>query len=108
MKTKAPPFADVVQDKPEPYTIVANKLIDHPDLSMAAKAVMLYLVSRPPNWNIQMADIERWGKCGEDKRQRLFKELIAAGYLEFITEHDKVTGRIRKYYQMHRNPKKVK
>jgi hypothetical protein len=107
MKTE-PLEMEILHDpSPDRYSIVDNKLIEHPKLSADSKAVAIYLFSRTKDWTIRIADVERFLNAGREKRQRIFKELIAAGYLEMKTLQNK-RGHWTKAYQLHRKPKKSK
>jgi hypothetical protein len=108
MKTKQPIEAEILHDPtPERYSIIDNKLIEHPTLPYDSKAVAIYLLSRPKDWKIQRSDVERFMNSGREKRQRVFKDLVEAGYMSIINDQNKA-GQWRTRYQLHRNPKKTK
>jgi hypothetical protein len=50
-------------------------------LSVEAKGVLGYLLSRPDNWNIPFGDVGHALNVGQDRLRRIFRELIAARYL---------------------------
>lgn len=62
-----------------------------------------YLLSKPANWEIQSADIEREGEIGSDARRTLMKEAEIAGYLTFHTERNS-RGQTTSYYELHEIP----
>ncbi|MFB9947352.1 hypothetical protein ACFFP0_00760 [Rhizobium puerariae] len=68
------------------FTVVRNELINHRTLAVEARALMIYLLSRPDDWELQIADVRRFlGRgdkpCGRDKAYSVVKELKQAGYL---------------------------
>jgi hypothetical protein len=63
------------------FTIVPNSIFEHPDLSIEAKGVLGYLLSRPPDWTIRLTHIGHVLGMGRDKTERIFHELREAGYV---------------------------
>ncbi|NPV23378.1 hypothetical protein [Bradyrhizobium aeschynomenes] len=63
------------------FTIVPNAVFADPRLSIEAKGVLGYLLSRPHNWHVRLDHIGRTLLVGRKKLQRIFRELIAAGYV---------------------------
>lgn len=63
------------------FTIVPNAIFEHPDLSVEAKGLLGYLLSRPPDWKIRLAHIGPTLGIGRDKTERIFQELKEAGYV---------------------------
>lgn len=66
------------------FTTVTNSLAQDSRLSFEARGVLLYLLSKPDDWRVQFADIEREGNFGRDKRQRIFAELEQTRYFERV------------------------
>jgi hypothetical protein len=63
------------------FTIVPNRVFEDDRLSVEAKGVLGYLLSRPHDWTIRLVQIGPTLKIGRDKLERIFKELIEAGYV---------------------------
>jgi hypothetical protein len=63
------------------FTVVPNAIFEDPRLSIEAKGVLGHLLSRPHNWTVRLAQVARTLKVGRDKMQRIFNELIDAGYV---------------------------
>jgi hypothetical protein len=72
------------------YVALPNAVFRDPRLSLEAKGLLAYLASLPPNWEIrppavlaalQHETAEGSRPLGREKLYRLFKELIAAGYM---------------------------
>ena len=73
------------------YTAISNALIDHPTLSPEARLVLIYLLSKPDDWQLQVNDIRRLlgtaGKpCGRNKAYEVIKELKASAYVVAVHE----------------------
>ncbi len=63
------------------FTIMPNRTIDDPRLSIDALGLLLKLVSLPPNWTVKPEVIQNHSQIGDARWRRISKELINAGYL---------------------------
>jgi hypothetical protein len=63
------------------FTIVPNAVFADTRLSVEAKGVLGYLLSRPHKWRVRLEHVGRTLKVGRKKLQRIFRELISAGYV---------------------------
>jgi hypothetical protein len=63
------------------FTIVPNAIFEHPDLSIEAKGVLGYLLSRPADWTVRLAHIGPALRIGRNKIERIFLELREARYV---------------------------
>jgi hypothetical protein len=63
------------------FTIVPNAVFADARLSVEAKGVLGYLLSRPHKWRVRLEHVGRTLKVGRKKLQRIFRELIGAGYV---------------------------
>jgi hypothetical protein len=73
------------------YTAISNVLIDHPTLSPEARIVLIYLLSRPDNWELQIPDIRRLlgtgpKACGRNKTYEVIKELKNCAHVIAVEE----------------------
>lgn len=68
------------------FTIVPNAVFADSRLSVEAKGVLGYLLSRPHNWHVRLDQIGRTLLVGRKKLLRIFRELIAAGYVTRETQ----------------------
>lgn len=84
------------------YVSVCNELAQDSRLSFEARGVMLYLLSKPPDWEVQFSDIERQGNFGRERRKRILAELEKAGY--FTREMKRQKGKFEYDYQVHETP----
>lgn len=76
------------------YTTVPNHVFEDVRLSMEARWLLGYLLSKPDNWTVILGDIARRGGCGRDKARRIVNELVQHGYAEKEQERDE--GRFSK------------
>lgn len=63
------------------FTIVPNAVFVDQRLSVEAKGVLGYLLSRPHKWHVRLEHVGRTLVVGRKKLQRIFRELIGAGYI---------------------------
>lgn len=68
------------------FTIIPNRALNDPRLSIDAKGLLCWLLSRPHDWAFKLALIGPLLDIGRDKTERLFRELIEAGYVDRIQE----------------------
>lgn len=65
------------------YVSIDNAVLEDIELSWKARGVLTYLLSRPPNWQVQLADlIAKSKKDGRDSARAALKELELAGYIK--------------------------
>jgi hypothetical protein len=63
------------------YTILPNDIIQNDALSWAARGMLAYLLSLPPDWRLKTTDLIRRGQEGKARFYRIKAELEAAGFL---------------------------
>lgn len=66
----------------QPYTCILRSTIQDASLSFEARGLLLYLLSKPKDWIVTIADLEREGGCGKNRIRRILKELEQCGYIE--------------------------
>lgn len=64
------------------FTTVSNTLICNPHLSARAKGVLIYLLSRPADWDVYASEIERHFTDGIKSIYSILSELEEKGYIE--------------------------
>jgi len=62
------------------FTVIKNDILNS-ELSGLAKAVLIYLLSKPPHWRLRATDIKRFLKVGINKVYRILQELRTFGYI---------------------------
>ncbi len=63
------------------YTIMSNHHLTDPNLSLKAKGLMSYMLSRPDNWDFTIEGLARQNMEGADAIARIIRELEARGYV---------------------------
>lgn len=68
------------------FTAISNALIAHPTLSPEARIALIYLLSKPEDWALQIDDLRRTlgtgGKpCGRNKAYDVIRELKASAFV---------------------------
>lgn len=73
------------------FTMVANATLEDDRLSIEARWLISYLLSKPDNWIIRPRDLKKKSGRGRDKVRAMMKELEEAGYLvrEKVRENGK-------------------
>lgn len=75
------------------YTIVSNEIANRTDMSLKAKGLLWYLLSKPDDWSFSMASLAKYaGSDGKDSVKAGVEELKRLGYLE-IDDSPKVHGK---------------
>ena len=75
-------------NKKENFTSIHNKLINDSKISLKAKGIMLYMLSKPENWKYNPKEIAKNSKDGLDSVYSGIKELIEAGYVSRVRHSD--------------------
>jgi hypothetical protein len=73
------------------YTAISNDFIDHPTLSPEARIALIYLLSKPDDWQLQINDLRRLlgtadKICGRNKAYAVLRELKASAYVVAVEE----------------------
>lgn len=63
------------------FTVIPNEAILDTRLSAAARWLLVYLLSRPNDWQVHVGDIQKRGGVGREKAYRLIKELVSVGWV---------------------------
>lgn len=74
------------------FASLPNAIWEDPRISIEAKGTLGYLLSRPHNWNVRPQQVGQVLDIGKDRLQRIFQELIAAGYVTREQTRDESTG----------------
>lgn len=78
------------------FTIVPNKTINDEGLSLRSKGLLLYLLSKPDNWNVNLEQLANVCNEGKSAIRVSLNELIDAGFIRREQQRDK-TGRMVGY-----------
>lgn len=83
-----------VKDKDNPYVMIDRRPIDNNKLSFKAKGILIYLLSRPDGWEVNMVDLVARSTEGLAAVKSGVRELQAAGHLRHLTIKEPETGKI--------------
>lgn len=80
--------------RPKQYATIDMALMNDERLSAEALGVLLYLLSRPDNWTVQMDQLKSRFGVGRDKMQAIMRLLRDCGYARLEQSKDPNTGRL--------------
>ena len=72
------------------FAQVDNRYLQSPLLSLKAKGLLTYLLSKPDNWNIRLSELQKNNADGRDAIRSTFKELEKYGYMKRVVTRDKL------------------
>lgn len=75
------------------FAVIPNAVADDDRLSFEARGLLCYLLAKPHDWQVSIANIRKAGNIGRDKAYKLIKELKEAGYVEYHEIRD-INGRV--------------
>lgn len=76
------------------YTVIDNEAVRNTDLSWRATGLLVYLLSLPDDWSVNVTDLSRRKVDGKTATRSTMQELEDAGYLTIKTEYE---GTLRRY-----------
>lgn len=71
-----------VERKSQPYTMIANATLQDTSISLEARGLLTYLLSKPDNWAVVVTWLADEMGVGREKLNRIIRELENAGYIE--------------------------
>jgi len=86
-----------IKKKDDPYVRLDKRFINDPALSLKAKGIMTYLLSKPDGWHVRVGDLVKQNKDMEKSVRSGIKELISRGYMCPNITRDPETKSILKY-----------
>lgn len=75
------------------FFVASNATASDDRLSLEARGLLFYILSKPADWRAITTDLMRAGGCGRDRIHRILNELERFGYLERERVHDPETGK---------------
>ena len=75
------------------FTIIATETLTDKALSVEARGMLAYLLTRPDDWTICLKQIAAELRIGRDKTQKIMRELQTAGYAQHRGERNPASGR---------------
>ena len=86
------------------FTIVSNDVINDSRLSLEARGLLLWLLSKPENWQTNSDLLAAQHDVGRDRIRRVLRQLAEVGYMKLETLRDE-SGRITKRWMIYDIPK---
>lgn len=77
------------KDADNPYRMISRAAMEDERLSFESRGVLAYILVKPDNWRVHVADLRKAGNVGRDKIYRILNELIAFGYVVRDVERNK-------------------
>lgn len=74
--------------KERDFSILANKVLQDPRLSMRGLGLLVRLLSRPDNWETNSEVLAREFDCGREQMRAVLGELRDLGYMKLIKSQD--------------------
>ena len=65
----------------EKFSTIPNALIQNFIVSLEARGLLVYLLSLPPDWKLNIKDLSKKNNLGENKIRKLVNELIECKYI---------------------------
>ncbi len=69
------------RDADNPYRMINKAAMEDKRLSFEARGVLAYILVKPDNWRVHVADLRKSGNVGRDKVYRIINELMTLGYV---------------------------
>ncbi len=87
------------------YTVIDNEAVRDTNLSWRATGLLVYLLSLPDDWSVNVTDLSRRKVDGKTATRSTMKELEDAGYLTIRSEYE---GTLRRYvWTVYEDPQPV-
>lgn len=87
--------------------ILDKTFIDDPNLSLKAKGIMAYLLTKPDTWHVVQQDIVKHCADGRRSVSAGIKELMEAGYMVRFPVRNTRRHMMRWDYDVYEVPKKM-
>ena len=78
----------VSKNKDNPYVQINKTCLNDPSLSLKAKGLLSYLLSKPDDWVVHRSEVLKHCTDGKDSLQTAINELKNSGYLKIVPEKD--------------------
>jgi hypothetical protein len=90
-----------VERMSQPYTMISNATLQDTSVSLEARGLLTYLLSKPDAWVVIVTWLQEEMNVGRVKLNRIIKELETAGYIvtRVIREHGQIVQYERIVYE---------
>jgi hypothetical protein len=82
-----------VKKRTHPFAMIDCRALNDKRLSWKAKGIIAYLLSKPPDWQVRLADLVKHARDGEESVRTGLDELRRFGYAKFAAIRD-AAGRL--------------
>ena len=82
-------------EKRKSFTIISRPLLEDRRLKWATRGILGYLLSKPDDWELQIADLKNNGDLSRDALYARLREAIQFGYISRFYQRDE-KGRVLK------------
>lgn len=65
----------------QPFSMIDNRIINNDKLSMEALGLLVYLLSKPDDWEVHLNQLAARFDCGREKMRGVINALIAVGHI---------------------------
>lgn len=93
-----------LRNKGSGFTQISNKFIENGDISNTAKAVYMYMISRPDGWQFYIDNIKNHVMAGRDAIMNAINELVSLRYLTKTQKRDADGKFLRNDYEIFYEP----
>lgn len=92
--------------KERDYTVIDNAMLRNPNLSLKAKGLMSYMLSRPDDWVFTIRGLAHFCRDGPDSVRSAVQELEKAGYI--VRQRKREKGKYQEMeYDIYEKPAQV-
>lgn len=75
-----------------PFTVILNDVINDDRLGADGLGVLVYLISKPADWEVKVSDLRRQFGIGRDKAYKILGHLVELGYAKRYQGRDDAGG----------------
>lgn len=91
----------ITRKRADQYAIVPNAVANDERLTFEERGVLVYLLAKPHDWNVSVANLQNVGGIGRDKVYRILKKLAEIGYITRTRVVDEKQRVVRYDYDVH-------
>jgi hypothetical protein len=89
------------------FVVVDHTVVDDERLTLAARGLLVLLLSRPDDWQIRVSDLRKRCHAGRDAIYKLLRELRKLGYIRYVPNRT-ASGRLAGgTYYVHEIPAEI-
>ena len=82
-----------IQKRENPFVMVSKNLINDNRLNWKTKGLLIYLLSKPDNWKVNLTDLIKHAVDGRDSVMSAIKQAEKFGYLKYTKQQKDEQGR---------------